>query len=81
MIDKIDHLREPVAPQVEASLKRLQLENTDLFVFHGCSKMEDWQHIAAPGRRDGAARAMPQGGQDALSRDQFARSRRCWWPP
>src|SRR5215831_13396965 len=39
VIDKIDQLGEPVAPQVEASLKTLRLENVDLFVFHGVSEL------------------------------------------
>ncbi len=49
VIDKIDHHRQTVAPQVDGSLKRLAIDHTDLFVFHGCSKMDDWNHIAAPG--------------------------------
>ena len=39
VIDKIDHLDQPVAPQIEASLKRLQLDATDLFVFHNVSTL------------------------------------------
>jgi len=54
--DKIDHHHEPVAPQVAASLKRLGLDAVDLFVFHGVSKMEDWEKLAAPA-----------GGMDQLS--------------
>mgnify|MGYP001151424510 FL=1 len=34
LIDKIDLLREPVVPQVAASLERLSLPFADLFVFH-----------------------------------------------
>ena len=49
LIDKIDHLREPVAPQVEASLGRLGVAAADLFVFHACSTLEDWAAVAAPG--------------------------------
>jgi aryl-alcohol dehydrogenase-like predicted oxidoreductase len=49
LIDKIDALREPVAPQVAASLERLSLPCADLFVFHGCSTPEDWAAIDAPG--------------------------------
>ena len=49
VIDKIDHLHAPVAPQTESSLERLGLDSIDLFVFHGVSKAEDWQRIAAPG--------------------------------
>lgn len=63
LIDKIDALREPVAPQVEASLERLYLPTVDLFVFHNCSTLEDWTAIAAPG-----------GGFDQL-RDEIAAGR------
>jgi len=49
VIDKIDHLDQPVEPQVVASLQRLDLDQTDLFVFHAVSKMADWQMLAAPG--------------------------------
>jgi aryl-alcohol dehydrogenase-like predicted oxidoreductase len=49
VIDKVDHPNEPVAPQVEESLGRLGLAQTDLFVFHGVSTIEDWRRIAAPG--------------------------------
>src|SRR3954447_24257984 len=43
VIDKVDQLHEPVAPQVEASLRRLGLETVDLFVFHSVSNLADWQ--------------------------------------
>jgi len=49
VIDKIDLLHEPVARQVEYSLKLLRLEAADLFVFHGVSSMQDWERLAAPG--------------------------------
>jgi aryl-alcohol dehydrogenase-like predicted oxidoreductase len=49
VIDKIDHLAKPVGPQVAASLRRLGLERVDLFLFHGCSTMDAWQRLAAPG--------------------------------
>jgi aryl-alcohol dehydrogenase-like predicted oxidoreductase len=49
VIDKIDHLHEPVGPQVVASLGRLGLERADLFVFHDCSARGDWAAIEAPG--------------------------------
>lgn len=49
LIDKIDHPREPVGPQVAASLGRLGLEGVDLLVFHSCSTLEDWAAIAEPG--------------------------------
>lgn len=49
VIDKVDHPLEPVVPQVEASLKALRIDHTDLFVFHEVSKIETWESIAAPG--------------------------------
>ena len=57
VIDKIDHPDQPVANQVEASLKRLRMDAVDLFVFHGVSELSRWQQLAAPG-----------GGLDALAR-------------
>jgi 1-deoxyxylulose-5-phosphate synthase len=35
LIDKIDHLDQPVVPQVDASLKNLGIDHVDAFVFHG----------------------------------------------
>jgi aryl-alcohol dehydrogenase-like predicted oxidoreductase len=61
LIDKIDSLREPVAPQVEASLARLNLPLADAFVFHAVSSMDDWRHVAAPG-----------GGMDQLEAERNA---------
>lgn len=49
IIDKIDELDEPVAPQIEASLRRLQLDYTDAFVFHGLSSMEKFEQLTQPG--------------------------------
>ncbi len=49
VIDKIDHLDQPVAPQVEGSLRRLTIDHTDLFVFHGLSCIEEWQRLLDPG--------------------------------
>lgn len=49
VISKIDHVDRPVAEQVEASLGRLRMEYTDLFVFHGVSKLEVWERIAREG--------------------------------
>src|SRR5690348_3389718 len=43
IIDKIDDLDSPVGPQIDASLQRLQLHDTDAFVFHGLSSMETFQ--------------------------------------
>lgn len=56
IIDKIDELDAPVRPQLEASLKRLELDHADAFVFHGLSTVEGWKKIASPG-----------GGMDQLS--------------
>jgi 1-deoxyxylulose-5-phosphate synthase len=49
VVDKIDLLEEPVAPQIESSLQRLQLDHTDAFVFHGLSSMAIFERLAAPG--------------------------------
>ena len=49
VIDKIDDLAAPVAPQVEASLRTLGMEMVDLFVFHAVSKLSDWERIATAG--------------------------------
>lgn len=49
IIDKIDLLEDPVRPQVEASLKRLELDHVDAFVFHGLSSVEGWRKIASAG--------------------------------
>jgi len=49
VIDKIDLLAQPVAPQVEQSLGRLKLDSVDLFAFHNVSELEVWQRLAAPG--------------------------------
>ncbi len=40
VIDKIDELNDPVEPQIDASLQRLQLNYTDAFVFHNLSSMK-----------------------------------------
>ncbi len=49
IIDKIDVLDEPVEAQIDASLRRLALSDTDAFVFHGLSSMETYHRLAAPG--------------------------------
>ena len=49
LIDKIDHPDQPVAPQVDASLKNLGLKVVDAFVFHGVSELAQWKKLAAPG--------------------------------
>jgi aryl-alcohol dehydrogenase-like predicted oxidoreductase len=49
VIDKIDHLDQPVGPQVDGSLGRLGLDHVDLLVFHGLKRMDEWLALAAPG--------------------------------
>lgn len=49
IIDKIDDLAAPVAPQIEDSLRRLQLDYTDAFVFHGLSSLEILGQLMQPG--------------------------------
>lgn len=49
IIDKIDELDAPVAPQIEASLRRLQLDYTDAFVFHGLSSLQKFEELTQPG--------------------------------
>ncbi len=49
IVSKIDDLLDPVAPQIEASLRRLELEYTDAFVFHGLSDMAVLEQLMAPG--------------------------------
>jgi len=52
VIDKIDHLEQPVGLQVNASLLALGLETVDLFVFHDVSKPTQWERIAAGGMEE-----------------------------
>jgi len=49
LIDKIDHVDQPVAEQVAGSLARLGLDHADAFVFHGVSALADWDAVASPG--------------------------------
>jgi len=49
LVDKIDHLDRPVAPQLDGSLERLGLSSVDLLAFHGVSSREDWEGLSAPG--------------------------------
>lgn len=49
VISKIDDLEAPVAPQIEASLNRLQLDYTDAFVFHRLSSLETFSRLTQPG--------------------------------
>ncbi len=50
VIDKIDHLDQPVQPQVDASLGRLGIDFADLFVFHSVSTPAAWRALAAARR-------------------------------
>ena len=49
LVDKIDHLDEPVGPQLDASLERLGLPSVDLLVFHGLCDHALFRKLAAPG--------------------------------
>ena len=49
VIDKVDELEQPVAPQVESSLIRLGMDMVDLFVFHAVNETAQWQKLVAPG--------------------------------
>ncbi len=49
VIDKIDELGDPVAPQVDASLARLGLDYVDLFAFHAVSEVNQRENLVAPG--------------------------------
>jgi len=62
LIDKIDHLDEPVLPQVEASLERLGT-TPDLFVFHGVSSLDAWQNLTRPGGPFDELRAVVHAGK------------------
>jgi aryl-alcohol dehydrogenase-like predicted oxidoreductase len=49
VIDKIDHYDDPVAPQVEGSLRRLGMDAVNAFVVHGLSTVAGWRKATAPG--------------------------------
>ena len=49
VIDKVDNLLAPVAPQVDASLKALGVDHTDLFAFHAVSEWDAWEKLVSPG--------------------------------
>jgi aryl-alcohol dehydrogenase-like predicted oxidoreductase len=49
VIDKIDHHVEPVRPQIEKSLSRLQIDIVDLFVLHALDTLSGWQQVINPG--------------------------------
>jgi aryl-alcohol dehydrogenase-like predicted oxidoreductase len=50
LIDKIDHLDRPVEEQVDGSLRRLDLDHADLFVFHAVSTLESYRKLEQEGR-------------------------------
>jgi aryl-alcohol dehydrogenase-like predicted oxidoreductase len=49
VIDKIDHHEEPVGPQIDGSLGRLELDHADAFVFHDLSAMDLFERLSQPG--------------------------------
>jgi len=49
VIDKIDDLAAPVAPQIDQSLRRLRLDHADAFVFHALSSLETYAQLTQPG--------------------------------
>lgn len=49
VIDKVDNLLDPVASQVDASLKAMGIGHTDLFAFHAVSELTVWEKLASPG--------------------------------
>jgi len=53
VVDKIDHLDRPVAPQLDESLGRLDLPAVDLLVFHAVPDAAAWRRLA--GRAGGMA--------------------------
>jgi aryl-alcohol dehydrogenase-like predicted oxidoreductase len=49
VIDKVDHLEEPVSPQIDGSLGRLGLDRVGVFVFHNLSDMAAFDRLCHPG--------------------------------
>jgi aryl-alcohol dehydrogenase-like predicted oxidoreductase len=49
VIDKVDHLDQPIGPQVDGSLGRLGLDHADAFVFHNLSDMAVFDRLCHPG--------------------------------
>lgn len=43
VIDKVDNPEQAVAPQVEESLRRLDMEYVDAFALHGVSDLDLWK--------------------------------------
>ena len=49
VIDTVDHLEQPVGPQIDVSLGRLGLDYADLFVFHNLSSRDVFERMCRPG--------------------------------
>jgi aryl-alcohol dehydrogenase-like predicted oxidoreductase len=49
LVDKVDLLDRPVAPQVDASLARLGSSHLDLLAFHAVNQVAAFERLAAPG--------------------------------
>src|SRR5512142_1231078 len=49
LVDKVDHLDAPVAPQLDGSLERLGAATIDLVLFHAVPDLDTWRRLAAPG--------------------------------
>jgi len=49
LVDKVDQLDRPVAPQVAGSLERLGLPAVDLLAFHAVPDLATFRRLAAPG--------------------------------
>ena len=49
VVDKVDHLDRPVAPQVAGSLERLDLPAVDMLAFHAVPDLAAFGRLAAPG--------------------------------
>jgi hypothetical protein len=49
VIDKVDHPEQPVAPQIEGSLGRLDMDFADAFVLHGVSDLALWERASGLG--------------------------------
>lgn len=49
VIDKIDRHGDPVGPQIDDSLRRLELDHADAFVFHGLSSADVFGQLCRPG--------------------------------
>ncbi|MCK6545429.1 aldo/keto reductase [Myxococcota bacterium] len=63
VIDKIDHLDAPVAPQLEGSLARLGLDAVDAAVFHDVSTVDAWLRLTIEGGAFDALEATRRAGK------------------